>query len=114
MESVQEIFVRALEHQKYYEATHLYLARWQKLHRLRTKDEKIYKALLHGAAALDFLTKRREKKAQEAWKIYLKYRRYLSENSSSDVEHYETLKKADTILMRLKQKYKELMRIEKV
>ncbi len=109
MESTQSIFVRALEHDKYTEATHLYLARWQKLHKSGQEEEKIYKGLLNGAAAFDLVMKGKYRAAKKVWKIYEKYRPLINENA----EHYPALKKADDILIDLKRKYKKVFDTEK-
>ncbi len=104
MESTQSIFVKALEHDKYTEATQLYLARWQKLKQSGADDEKIYKGLLNGAAAVDLILKGKYKAAKKVWKVYEKYRPFINENA----QHYPALKKADDILIGLKRKYKKV------
>ncbi len=105
METTQSIFLRALKSNLYHEAAHLYLARWQKLHKAQSVEEKIYKGLLHGATALDLIEKGKYKTAKAVWKIYEKYRPLIKEG----VQHYQTLHEADQILMGYKQKYKEVL-----
>ena len=105
MEPVQSIFVRALENGLFYEASQLFLARWRKLVRAGHRDEKIYKALMHGAAAYDFLRKGDIRRAKESWKIYRKYRGLIRQG----VGYFAFLKHADELLLRMQRKYADIL-----
>jgi hypothetical protein len=103
MELTQSIFLQALEHDKYFEASQLYLARWQKLGQNHSERD-IYKGFINGAAAFDMIEKGKYKAAKHVWKIYEKYRSLISEEQ----EHYKLFKNADRVLMKLRTKYKKI------
>ena len=105
LESTQSIFLKALQHDLFHEAMLLYLTRWQKLHKLQQKDEKIYKGFINGAAAFDLIKRGKYKAAGKVWKIYEKYRPLITK----DTEHYYTLRQADMLLMELKKKNREIL-----
>ncbi len=109
MESTQSIFVKALENDKYSEATQLYLAKWQKRNKADEREENVYKGFVNAAATFDLIMKGKYKTAKKVWRIYEKYRPLINE----DMEHYRYLQKADKILLRLKRKYKKVFDTEK-
>jgi len=106
METTQSIFLKALKNSLYHEATHLYLARWQKLHHhAQSDEEKVYKGFINAAAALDLISRGKYQTAHSVWKIYEKYRPLIKKG----IPHYHTLQETDKILMRYKEKYKDIL-----
>ena len=99
MELTYSTFVKAIAHEKYYEATFLCLARWQNsVHKGKERD--ICKGFVNAAASFVHISRGKHDAARKVWQIYEKYRPLITE----DVAEYPLLKAADTMLMKQRER----------